>query len=69
MFVNYSCFSLCLLYMAKCVGWFPCCQNFRTIFGVETYECALAENKRYETGDFEKNRYTFEMQFILLIKT
>jgi len=58
-------FTLCLLHMAKCMWWFPCCQNF----GVETYDCALAEKNRYETGDFDKNRYNFYMKFILLIDT
>jgi len=55
--------------MAKCLWWLPFCQIFRNIFGVETYECALAEKNRYETGDFDKNRYKFYMKFILLVDT
>jgi len=54
-----SFFTLCLLHMAKCLWWFPFCQNFRNVFGVETYQCAHAEKTRYETGDFDKNRYNF----------
>ena len=66
-----SYFTLCLLHMAKCLWWFPFCQNFRNIFGVETYmyECALAEKNRYKTGDYDKNRYKFYIKIILLIDT
>ena len=58
-------FTLCLLHMVECLWWFPFCPNFRNIFDVETYECALAEN-RNETGDIDKNRYNFYMIFLLI---
>ena len=47
----------------------PILSNFRNIFGLETYECALAEKKRYDTGDVNKNRYNFYIKCILLIDT
>jgi len=53
MFVNYSFFT-CLLQTAKCLRRFPFFQIFQNIFGVETYECALAEKKWYEMGEFDK---------------
>ena len=69
MFVNYSFFTICLLHMAKCLWWLPFCQNFRNIFGVETYECALAEKTGTKRAILTKNRYKFYMKFILLIDT
>jgi len=42
---------------------------FRKIYvGVETWVCTCGQ-KRYETGDCDKNRYNFYMKFILLIDT
>ena len=42
---------------------------FWTSTGVETYECALAEKNRYETGNFDKNMYNFYIKFILQVET
>ena len=42
---------------------------FSKYFGVETYEYAHAEQTRYKTGDFDKNRYNFETKFISLLDT
>jgi len=70
MFVIFSFFRLCLLHMTKVCEDSHFVKIFE-IFFVQRHTCTSVHlrKKRYETGDFDKNRFNFYIKFILLIDT
>ena len=66
-FVNYSSFYAVYVAYGQMFVMFAILSKFSKYFWCIDIQVCTCEKKRYEAGDFDKNRYKFYMKFILLI--